>query len=292
MFSARGEPANSQPLATQAGLANADPLAQAKIRRRAARATGFGRFLGVSLAVHATVLIAGISGGAAYMRRAGELAKPAAIMFASAEPLTTNSIVTPESEPERTLKREEMPTESEAMLDDAEPIGELAATPASELLSSSASPQAWPDESNLERVIGDPLASWHLPNHERAGLQFGLEMKPPVSDCCGEPQPSPATPVALDVYIYPEVIRMARAEFPEKSQRLGEQGSVLLEMQVGADGLVKGVRVIEGSGHLRLDDCAETAGWDWSFKPATRNGVAVASIARHRYSFRFSSSGG
>ena len=84
---------------------------------------------------------------------------------------------------------------------------------------------------------------------------------------------------------------MAPADFPLKSQRLGESGSVLLEMTVGIDGLVKEVKIAQSSGYARVDDCAVAAAWDWIFQPALRNGVPEVALARHRYTFRFVGSG-
>ncbi|HTF87114.1 MAG TPA: TonB family protein [Planctomycetota bacterium] len=258
-------------------------------RARASASSGFARFLTFSVALHAVVVVAGITGGAAYLRSSGSEAQPAMIVFNSTpEPRTTESLVSAAAEPERAIDNPDPPKEptdspvspeaevQQTELSDFEPPASVAST--------AVRPTA------LDKVIGDPRSSWRLASLAEPGLRLGSD-DPPVADCCKEPQPPPAVAVSAEVYVYPEVLSMARAEFPEKSQRLGEEGSVLLEMTVGPDGLVKEVKIAESSGYPRLDDCAVAAAWDWKFKPATRNGVPEAALARHRYTFRFTSSG-
>lgn len=269
-----------------------------ELRRARAAAPGFSRFLTLSIAVHVAIVAAGITGGAAYVRRSGAEGTPALIVIASTpEPLTTSSLATSSAEPERQLENQDSsqepepsPLAPEGMEAEARSSDSFASAAESFMGAVESKPQS--AATSLDRVIGDPRSSWRLPSLSSRGLHLGLANEPRIADCCGEPQPGPIAASASDIYVYPEVLKMARAEFPVKSQRLGEQGSVLLEMTVGADGLVKDVRIAESSGHSRIDDCAVAAAWDWNFKPATRNGVPEASLARHRYTFRLLGSGG
>src|SRR6202008_3331042 len=159
----------------------------------------------------------------------------------------------------------ERPVDLPAPDDAAEPRAAPAELPdfplpglSSELAQSQSSGSGLPTE-DLGRLIGDPLASLRQAGEGMPGLGVGPALVPHVSDCCGEPQPRPTSEPARDVYVYPDVVKMVRAEFPVQSQRRGEEGSVLLEMTVGADGLVKDVAIIESSGHPRIDDCAVDA---------------------------------
>jgi protein TonB len=253
-----------------------------------------GRFLTLSFFFHALLLAAGITGGAAYSRRSGTEGPPPAILFlADASPEPTAPVATASAEPARPLEREPIVAEPEPRASEEPSVLETAPLSKWEPASLPSPPAAFELPSDvLERVIGDPRQDWRLPSHEILGLDLGVADEPPVSDCCGEPQPAPAAPPEEEVYVYPSVLKMARAEFPVKSQRLGESGSVLLEMTVGPDGLVKGVRVAQSSGYSRLDDCAVNAAWEWVFSPATRNGVPETSTARHRYRFRLTGVGG
>jgi protein TonB len=63
--------------------------------------------------------------------------------------------------------------------------------------------------------------------------------------------------------------------YPNLSRRLGEQGTVLLEILILADGSVGEVRIKESSGHERLDETAAKAVKRWRYTPAKRAGVAI-----------------
>ena len=63
--------------------------------------------------------------------------------------------------------------------------------------------------------------------------------------------------------------------YPMMSRRMGEEGSVMLRVHVGADGRPMRVTVVQGSGFERLDDSALRVVQRWRFIPASRAGEAV-----------------
>lgn len=63
--------------------------------------------------------------------------------------------------------------------------------------------------------------------------------------------------------------------YPRASRRRGEQGRVLLQVQVNARGLPEQVEIHEGSGYARLDAAALKAVQGWRFVPARRGGEAI-----------------
>ncbi|MES2672626.1 MAG: energy transducer TonB [Pseudomonadota bacterium] len=63
--------------------------------------------------------------------------------------------------------------------------------------------------------------------------------------------------------------------YPAVSRRLREQGVVLLEVLVLADGSVGELRVKQSSGHARLDETAIRAVKNWHFVAATRANQAI-----------------
>jgi len=65
-------------------------------------------------------------------------------------------------------------------------------------------------------------------------------------------------------------------QYPRLSKRLGEEGQVILELQVLANGTVDKLIVKQSSGHDRLDQAALAAVQQWRYTPATRNGQAIA----------------
>lgn len=75
-------------------------------------------------------------------------------------------------------------------------------------------------------------------------------------------------------------IDQPQPEYPAAALRAGEQGTVVLRVEVGADGKPTGVEVVERSRSRDLDRAAQRAVRDWTFQPATRNGKAVASVVQ------------
>ena len=67
-------------------------------------------------------------------------------------------------------------------------------------------------------------------------------------------------------------------DYPSVARRLGQQGSVRLDLTISATGDVTGANVVQSSGFPELDRAA--ADWvigHWKYKPATRAGVAASS---------------
>lgn len=65
--------------------------------------------------------------------------------------------------------------------------------------------------------------------------------------------------------------------YPERSRELGEQGRVILQVRVSAEGRALQVEVISHSHSRRLDEAARQAVADWRFIPARQDGVAIES---------------
>jgi len=96
----------------------------------------------------------------------------------------------------------------------------------------------------------------------------------------------PAPPVRTAAAVDPRW-PLTRAEYPSASVRLGEEGSVLLELTLDSDGRVLEARVIESSGHARLDQAAvDEAVRAWRLRPATLDGAPIESRHRIRVQFR------
>ncbi len=75
--------------------------------------------------------------------------------------------------------------------------------------------------------------------------------------------------------------------YPSASQRLGEEGTVLVRVVVGVDGRVVRATVVKSSGFARLDAAAiERALTKWRFVPALNDGVAVEAERELPVTFR------
>jgi TonB family protein len=69
--------------------------------------------------------------------------------------------------------------------------------------------------------------------------------------------------------------------YPAESKQAKEEGRVLLEVTIGTDGAVSHSRVVQPSGHPRLDVAAnEFVKGYWRWQPATRAGKPVATTTR------------
>lgn len=64
--------------------------------------------------------------------------------------------------------------------------------------------------------------------------------------------------------------------YPALARRLGEEGTVVLQVRVSANGLVDSVSIRRTSGYPELDRAALSAVRQWTFTPASRAGRPVA----------------
>jgi periplasmic protein TonB len=68
---------------------------------------------------------------------------------------------------------------------------------------------------------------------------------------------------------------LTQPPYPMSSRHLAEEGALLLDILVGADGHVRDAKVSHSSGFERLDQAAlSEAKQHWRLRPATRNGMA------------------
>ena len=81
-----------------------------------------------------------------------------------------------------------------------------------------------------------------------------------------------ATPATLQNGNQPPV-------YPREAERRRLQGTVVLRVQIGADGRATQVDVIESSGHKLLDDAAQARLMIWAYRPGKRHdGTAAPDI--------------
>jgi len=84
----------------------------------------------------------------------------------------------------------------------------------------------------------------------------------------------------------PSLDRPIRPVYPLGARRRGEEGTVVLDVKVAADGRAAGVTLVRSSGFPELDRSAERAAAQARFNPATRGGRPVESAARLTLVFR------
>ncbi len=111
------------------------------------------------------------------------------------------------------------------------------------------------------------------------------------------PAAAPAAPVAVAAPLSIAPPRFDAAylsnpapPYPGASKRMGEEGRVLLRVQVGADGRPTEVSIARSSGFARLDDIArETVLRSWRFVPARQGDQPVAGAVKVPIDFTLTS---
>jgi TonB family protein len=68
--------------------------------------------------------------------------------------------------------------------------------------------------------------------------------------------------------------------YPASAVQQHHEGTTTLVLLVGADGMVKSIRVAQSSGYVELDDAAMAAANQWQFIPATKSGVPIECYVR------------
>ena len=120
------------------------------------------------------------------------------------------------------------------------------------------------------------------------------EQNPPEDSTPPEPQqPSMAAPAApapsqarVAVDKPPSPRRRIKPEYPKGARQRGEEGDVTLELDVLANGMVDGVRIVASCGFAELEQAAIQAVKHARFTPARRGSANVPSTARLTLTFR------
>ena len=90
-------------------------------------------------------------------------------------------------------------------------------------------------------------------------------------------KPKPVAKAAAPRTVAAAPLNNPQPDYPRDAQRRGEAGTVVLRVNVGADGSAGDVEFLQRSGSQALDRAAQQAVRKWTFRPAMRGGAAVAS---------------
>jgi periplasmic protein TonB len=81
---------------------------------------------------------------------------------------------------------------------------------------------------------------------------------------------------------------LSQPPYPSLSRRLGEQGTVVMQLYVLSDGSVANADLVKSSGYLDLDNAALSNAYNWLLEPGTINGKATAMWGRFAVTFKLS----
>ena len=98
--------------------------------------------------------------------------------------------------------------------------------------------------------------------------------------------PAPVAPRQAKLDAPPRPKRNIRPDYPKGARQRGEQGDVILEIRVTAEGTVDAVKIATSSGFAELDEAAVRAARAAKFSPARSGREPVASTARLKLQFK------
>lgn len=119
------------------------------------------------------------------------------------------------------------------------------------------------------KTLPEPAAPPELQTTQQETLEETAEPVEPETEQAQEeyvPRAAPVTPPRTDA----RQQNNPAPAYPRVSRRRGEQGTVILEILILADGSVDEVRVKSSSGYSRLDKSAMQAVKQWRYEPARR----------------------
>ena len=101
------------------------------------------------------------------------------------------------------------------------------------------------------------------------------------------PEPSPTPPPVVLTPPHAIMATHTIPNYPPVSRRLGEQGTLRLQLAIGADGAVQEARAEASSGYTRLDEAAvQWVKAHWRYEPAMQGSNPVSSTATAEVTFR------
>ena len=111
---------------------------------------------------------------------------------------------------------------------------------------------------------------------------------PPVESNLPSGQAEPGPPAANDLPTAPAdseptalaYLTRTRVPYPREAIALHQQGTVILRVLVGTDGIAQAIEIEKSSGSRALDNAARDAVRRWTFQAGTRNGIRAALWAR------------
>jgi len=108
---------------------------------------------------------------------------------------------------------------------------------------------------------------------------------PPPPAPVVETPPRPAGPVALSDELSVSCPERRPPAYPPLSRRMGEEGKVVLRVELDEQGNISSARTAAASGFPRLDEAALAAVKTWRCTPARRDGQPVRAVALQPFKF-------
>ncbi|MDR4515149.1 energy transducer TonB [Nitrosomonas sp.] len=92
-------------------------------------------------------------------------------------------------------------------------------------------------------------------------------------------------PVTLSSELSVSCPKLTAPTYPAISRRMGEEGKLVLRVELDENGHIDEAQVVDSSGYARLDNAALEAVKNWQCRPSMRNGQPVRAIALQPFNF-------
>lgn len=166
----------------------------------------------------------------------------------------------------------------------ATPKPELAPTIAHEPPPPKLQPIKKPDPKPVQpRLVAKAPA---LPEEEPAAPMPEPEIELiPKPEVITQPAQMQTGPVTLTSELSVSCPTLSAPVYPSISRRMGEEGKLVLRVELDENGQVDTAVVVDSSGYPRLDKAAMTAVKDWQCRPPLRDGQPIRAIALQPFNF-------
>ncbi|MBL8500625.1 MAG: energy transducer TonB [Nitrosomonas sp.] len=101
----------------------------------------------------------------------------------------------------------------------------------------------------------------------------------------GAPKQMPTAPVTLSSELSVSCPKLTPPEYPAISRRMGEEGKLVLRVELDENGHIDNAKVLNSSGYERLDAAALSAVRSWQCNPSLRDGQPVRAVALQPFNF-------
>lgn len=112
-----------------------------------------------------------------------------------------------------------------------------------------------------------------------------LEPQPPIEAPAPPAPAKPTGPVTLSNELSVSCPERGAPSYPAAAKRMGEQGRVVLRVELDESGRVSTASVATSSGSMRLDEASLAAVRQWHCNPARRDGEPVRAVALQPFDF-------
>jgi protein TonB len=131
----------------------------------------------------------------------------------------------------------------------------------------------------------EPQQPRQLAAEARAASPAEAVAPPPAAPVAEALPPGPTGPVTLGAELSVSCPERRPPAYPPLSRRMGEEGKVVLRVELDEQGVVSAARVATASGFPRLDEAALAAVKTWRCTPARRDGQPVRAVALQPFKF-------